>query len=129
MGKQKFANQTDMKVALLGDEDTVTGMVLAGIGHRDGQGRKNFLVVDGKTRRQEIEDAFNEFTNRRDICIVMITQKIADEIRSTVDAYTHSGKVIPTILEIPSKDCPYDAKKDSVMQRVAVFFGGNLDLE
>ena len=33
MGKKKFLNQTDMKIGLIGDEDTVTGMVLAGVGH------------------------------------------------------------------------------------------------
>lgn len=48
MVKTKFVTQTDMKIGLIGDEDTVTGMLLAGIGHVDGQGKKNFLVVDSK---------------------------------------------------------------------------------
>lgn len=33
-------------VAVIGDEDTVTGFVLAGIGHRTIEGQ-NFLIVKG----------------------------------------------------------------------------------
>ena len=45
MGKKKFINQTEMKMAVIGDEDLVTGFLLAGIGMKDGQGKTNFLVV------------------------------------------------------------------------------------
>ena len=47
MVKTKFVTQTDMKIGLIGDEDTVTGMLLAGIGHVDGQGKgsKDFHVM------------------------------------------------------------------------------------
>mmetsp|Transcript_92239 Transcript_92239/g.260616 ORF Transcript_92239/g.260616 Transcript_92239/m.260616 type:complete len:134 (-) Transcript_92239:221-622(-) len=121
MGKKKFLNQADMKIGLIGDEDTVTGMVLAGIGHIDGQGKKNFLIVDSKTHQKDIEEKFHELTTRKDICMILITQGCADEIRYAVDAYTSSGQVIPTVLEIPSKEQPYDPRKDAIMQRVALF--------
>ena len=121
MGKKKFINAVDMKVGVIGDEDTVTGMVLAGVGHVDGQGRKNFLVVDSKTHQKEIEEKFHELTARKDIAMVLITQSSADEIRYAVDGYSESGQVIPTILEIPTKEQPYDPRKDSIMQRVAIF--------
>mmetsp|Transcript_122971 Transcript_122971/g.382189 ORF Transcript_122971/g.382189 Transcript_122971/m.382189 type:complete len:134 (+) Transcript_122971:66-467(+) len=121
MGKKKFANQADMKVGLIGDEDTVTGMVLAGIGHVDGSGRKNFLMVDAKTHQKDIEEKFHDLTSRKDICMILITQGCADLIRHIVDAYTNSGQVVPTVLEIPSKDQPYDPRKDAIMQRVAFF--------
>jgi hypothetical protein len=32
---------------------------------------------------------------------------------------------MPVVLEIPTKDHPYDAKSDPIMQRVQVFFGAN----
>ncbi|CAE8590079.1 unnamed protein product [Polarella glacialis] len=121
MVKSKFITQTDMKVGLIGDEDTVTGMVLAGIGHVDGQGKKNFMIVDSKVHRKDIEDKFQELTERKDIAMILITQGCAEEIRMTVDAYAKSGKVVPTVMEIPSKEQPYDPRKDSVMQRVAFF--------
>jgi len=121
MPKRKVVGQADMKVGILGDEDMVTGMVLAGAGHVDGQGRKNFMVVDGKTRRIDIEEKFHELTNRSDVCIVLLTQGVAEEIRYAITAYYATGKVIPTILEVPSKDKTYDPTKDAVMHRVFVF--------
>jgi hypothetical protein len=36
-------------VAIIGDEDTVTGFLLAGIGHRDQKNAANFLVVDAES--------------------------------------------------------------------------------
>ena len=124
MGKRKFHNQADMKIGVIGDEDTVTGMVLAGVGHVDGQGKRNFLIVEAKTHQKEIEEKFQELTTRKDVCMIFITQGCADEIRYAVDAYTNSGQVIPTVLEIPSKEQPYDPRKDAIMQRVAIFLPG-----
>ena len=37
---------------------------------------------------------------------------------------TYDG-IIPTILEIPSKDTPYDLKKDSIAIKAARFLYGN----
>ncbi|KAK4217778.1 ATPase, V1 complex, subunit F [Rhypophila sp. PSN 637] len=122
-----MASQADYKdrqfIAVIGDEDSVTGLLLAGIGHvtpaPDSQ--KNFLVVDAKTDNAAIEAAFERFTTeRKDIGIVLINQHIADRIRYRVDTYTAA---FPTILEIPSKDHPYDPEKDSVLRRVRRLFG------
>mmetsp|Transcript_56285 Transcript_56285/g.98296 ORF Transcript_56285/g.98296 Transcript_56285/m.98296 type:complete len:133 (+) Transcript_56285:76-474(+) len=121
MPKGKFISQADMKLGLIGDEDTVTGMVLAGIGQVTGQGTKNYLVVDSKTNVKDIEEKFKELTSRTDIAMVLITQSEAEKIRVTVHDYQISGQVIPTILEIPSKEQPYDPRKDAIMQRVAIF--------
>ena len=47
-------------------------------------------------------------------------EQIAEEIRYLIKAY---DKVIPTILEIPSKDAQYDESKDEVLQRVQKLLG------
>ncbi|KAF8253111.1 vacuolar ATP synthase [Wilcoxina mikolae CBS 423.85] len=109
-------------LAVIGDEDTVTGMLLAGIGHvtPPPDSSKNFLVVDAKTETKEIEDAFDEFTTRKDIGILMINQHIAEKIRYRIDTFTAA---FPAVLEIPSKDHPYDPEKDSVLRRVKRLFG------
>ncbi|KIH93974.1 V-type H+-transporting ATPase subunit F [Sporothrix brasiliensis 5110] len=110
-------------LAVIGDEDSVTGLLLAGIGHvtPGPDAQKNFLVVDSKTDNTAIEAAFDRFTtDRKDIGIVLINQHIADRIRYRVDTYTAA---FPTVLEIPSKDHPYDPEKDSVLRRVRRLFG------
>jgi V-type H+-transporting ATPase subunit F len=104
----------------------VAGFCLAGVGHRDGLGSTNFLTVDSKTRRSDVEEAFKSFSTRKDVGIILINQHIADDVRYLVKEYTDSGSTVPTILEIPSVDHPYDPTKDSIMQRVQVFFGGNM---
>merc|ERR1712046_476596 len=74
MGKVKFVSQSDMKIGVIADEDTVTGLVLAGIGHVDGKGQKNYLVVDSKVHQKEIEEAFTAMTERNDMAMILITQ-------------------------------------------------------
>ncbi|KAK0641550.1 ATPase, V1 complex, subunit F [Cercophora newfieldiana] len=122
-----MASQADYKdrqfLAVIGDEDSVTGLLLAGIGHVTAppDSQKNFLVVDGKTDNATIEEAFERFTTeRKDVGIVLINQHVADRIRHRVDTYTAA---FPTVLEIPSKDHPYDPEKDSVLRRVRRLFG------
>ncbi|OAL48123.1 vacuolar ATP synthase [Pyrenochaeta sp. DS3sAY3a] len=110
-------------LAVIGDEDTVTGMLLAGVGHvtQPPDNQKNFLVVDAKTENSAIEAAFDRFTTeRKDIAILLINQHIAERIRHRVESYTAA---FPSLLEIPSKDHPYDPEKDSVLKRVRRLFG------
>ncbi|KAF2431003.1 vacuolar ATP synthase [Tothia fuscella] len=105
-------------LAVIGDEDSVTGLLLAGVGHVTSppDAQKNFLVVDQKTETSAIEQAFDLYTSqRKDIAILLINQHIAERIRHRVDAYTQA---FPSLLEIPSKDHPYDPEKDSVLKRV-----------
>lgn len=102
-------------VAVIGDEDTVTGFLLAGVGNIDSKRHSNFLIVNNKTKHVDIENAFKRFTRTEGIGIILINQHIADEIRYLVDSYE---SVVPTILEIPSKTEPYDATKDTVMIKV-----------
>jgi V-type H+-transporting ATPase subunit F len=112
-------DDTGKLIAVIGDEDTVVGFLLAGVGHRNAEGQ-NFLVVSAETEIPVIEEFFRKVTNRNDVGIVLINQFAANLIRPMIRDYS---KVIPTILEIPSKDLPYDASQDSIMQRVNMVLG------
>ncbi|KAJ9197277.1 hypothetical protein DTO166G4_6324 [Paecilomyces variotii] len=110
-------------LAVIGDEDSVTGLLLAGVGHVTDppDSQRNFLVVDSKTETSTIEKAFQNFTQeRKDIGVLLINQHIAERIRNSVDSFTEA---FPAVLEIPSKDHPYDPEKDSVLRRVRRLFG------
>ncbi|KAJ5604614.1 hypothetical protein N7510_009768 [Penicillium lagena] len=121
-------------LAVIGDEDSVTGLLLAGIGHVTDppDSQRNFLVVDSKTETSEIERAFENFTQeRKDIAVVLINQHVRirlsfsirfclERIRHSVDTFSDP---FPAVLEIPSKDHPYDPEKDSVLKRVRRLFG------
>jgi len=107
-------------IAVIGDEDSITGLLLAGIGQVGEPQKKNFLVVDTKTSVATIEAAFQDFTERQDIAILLINQHVAEKIRPIVDRY---NQAFPALVEIPSKDHPYDPSKDSILKRVQKLFG------
>ena len=58
---------------------------------------------------------------RHDIGIILISQNIAERVRNII---VEHDKVMPTILEIPSKDTPYEADKDTIVRRAASILWG-----
>ncbi|XP_050363445.1 V-type proton ATPase subunit F [Argentina anserina] len=118
-GRAGIPNKSSALIAMIADEDTVTGFLLAGVGNVDLRRKTNYLIVDSKTTVKQIEDAFKEFTTKDEIAIVLISQYVANMIRFLVDSY---NKPVPAILEIPSKDHPYDPASDSVLSRVKYLF-------
>lgn len=70
----------------------------------------------------DIEDCFKRFVKRDDIEIILINQNIAELIRHVVDAH---NTVTPAVLEIPSKDHPYDPTKDSILRRAKGMFSSD----
>ena len=121
--KRIVRNENNMLLGIIGDEETVTGFLLAGIGERN-ENSRNFLKVNTTTTNEQIEEFFNSLVKRKDIGIVLISQDVADRIRETLDTY---NEIIPTVLEIPSKQHPYSIEKDSVMQRaLRQLYGQNI---
>mgnify|MGYP006196460449 CR=1 FL=1 len=120
---KKFYKQTNQLVmGIIGDEETVTGFLLAGIGERQ-ENSKNFYIIT-KEEDFQIEEMFNSLISRSDIGVLLICQHIADRIRETIDKYT---EIVPTVLEIPSKNFPYQVEKDSLMQKALIqLYGQNL---
>ncbi|KFD52968.1 hypothetical protein M514_06084 [Trichuris suis] len=106
-------------IAVIGDEDTCVGFLLGGIGELNRSRQPNFLVVDKNVSVQDIENAFKSFVNRDDIAVILMNQHIADVIRYAIDDHVKS---IPAVLEIPSKDHPYDPAKDSILRRAKGMF-------
>ncbi|KAK7084151.1 V-type proton ATPase subunit F [Halocaridina rubra] len=121
--KSSRKNSTEMAIAaaqgkliaVIGDEDTCVGFLLGGIGEINKKREPNFLVVDKNTSVQEIEEVYKKFMKREDIDIILINQNIAEQIRHVID--TDNDNPLPAVLEIPSKDHPYDPTKDSVLRR------------
>ncbi len=79
-----------MKYYVIGDEDTVLGLGMAGVSGKS--------VSDA----EEAQAAFSAAIEDSDIGIVIITEAIADLIRSTVDRYIFTRN-FPLIVEIPDR--------------------------
>ncbi|EDW55056.1 probable V-type proton ATPase subunit F 2 [Drosophila sechellia] len=101
-------------LAVIGDEDTCVGFLLGGIGEVGEDRKTNFMVVERDTTPKQVEECFKKFLRRPDIAIILINQVYADMIRPTVDAH---NLAVPTVLEIPSKQHPYDSSRDSILKR------------
>mmetsp|Transcript_59412 Transcript_59412/g.67598 ORF Transcript_59412/g.67598 Transcript_59412/m.67598 type:complete len:131 (-) Transcript_59412:169-561(-) len=122
-GKFFKINENATLIAIIADEDTVTGFLLAGIGERNNKGEVNFLIVDAKTPKKLIEDTFRKFTSRGDIAMILITQTIAEkDLRHLINEH---HDIIPSILEIPSKDTPYDPSKDPIVSAAKRYLLGS----
>lgn len=104
-------------VGVIADADLVTGLLLAGIGTSGpGTASANYFCVDTRTSAPAIETAFRDLTARRDIAVLLITQPVADRIRHLIDDYS---LILPSLLEIPGKDAPYDPDRDSLLKRIS----------
>nr|CAH39843.1 V-ATPase subunit F2 [Paramecium tetraurelia] len=116
MSKKTFKKSEGTSlVSIIGDEDTVTGFLLTGIGEKNIKGETNFLVVDSKTDPKLIENTFQNFLKHPNIAVILVTQFVAENyLRHIINQY---DAILPTILEIPSKEYPYEAKKDTIIQR------------
>jgi V/A-type H+-transporting ATPase subunit F len=80
-----------MKYSIIGDEDTVLGFGMVG--------------VSGKvaTSAEEAQRAFHAILEDKEVCIIIITESVADMIRSIVDKYLFTVS-FPLIVEIPDRN-------------------------
>ena len=52
---------------------------------------------------------------------MLISQNVAERVRNII---VEHERTIPTILESPSKDSPYEAEKDTIVVRAAAILWG-----
>ena len=64
---------------------------------------------------------------RDDIGIILISQHVAEMVRNLI---VEHEEVIPTIMEIPSKDFAYEPEKDTILTRAArILYGNEIGME
>jgi V/A-type H+-transporting ATPase subunit F len=87
-----------MKYYAIGDEDAVLGFGMVGVAGE---------VV---SNAEEAETAFEQALADSDVGIVLITERIAELIRTTVDRYVYTVR-FPLIVEIPDRQGRIAGKK------------------
>ena len=127
MSKKTFSTKATLLTSIIADETTVTGFLLTGMGERNRKGQCNFCIVNKDTTDGDIDKALRELLARADIGIVLVGQEVAERVRNVI---TEHEEIIPTILEIPSKNNPYDPEKDPIVLRAAqILWGCDTGLE
>ncbi|XP_044751362.1 V-type proton ATPase subunit F-like [Coccinella septempunctata] len=102
-------------IAMVAEEDTCVGFLLAGIGQRTKKNELNFAVVGDDATQEEIMGHMNRFILREDIAIILVTYGAAAKIKNFLLEYE---SFLPVILEIPSKYHPYDPAEDFIMTKL-----------
>jgi V/A-type H+-transporting ATPase subunit F len=80
-----------MKYSIIGDEDTVLGFGMVGVSGK--------VVANA----DEAQRAFQAILGDKETSIIIITERIADMIRPTVDRYLFTES-FPLIVEIPDRN-------------------------
>ena len=78
-----------------------------------------------------MEAEFGKLVSRDDIGIILIAQSLAERVRNMIVEHQESEtRLLPTIMEIPSKDSPYDPTKDGLLLQAATkLFGAEAGIE
>lgn len=78
-----------------------------------------------ESTKQSVEAVFNRFLRDTNISVILITQEASDKFLR--ELISQREEIYPVILEIPSKEKPYDPVKDVVMQRAhRLLYGSEL---
>lgn len=79
-----------MKYSIIGDEDTVLGFGIVGV------------MGQVATTPEEAKQAFDTIIQDKETAIIIMTERVADMIRSIVDRYLFTES-FPLIVEVPDR--------------------------
>lgn len=97
-------------IAVIGDQDTVTGFMLGGI--KDG-----YPVKDMEKAGETLEELI-----KKDYSIIIITEKIGDALREKITNLT-SERALPMIIEIPDKTGSIERETDPLRELIKRVIG------
>lgn len=96
--------QDDRKtVCVLGSRENISGFFLCGLCCNKKK-EKNFFFTDG-VRDCLVEEAFNDFFNRKETLIIFITEETAKRIKKTIEVVRDP---VPSIVVIPENSSTPD---------------------
>lgn len=97
----RMKNAATANIAVIGDEETVTGFLLAGVGGVDAKKESTYLIVDAKTKHSDIETAFQKFSTSSDIGILLISQPVRRVVETFARFSSHSSPSLSLSLSPP----------------------------
>lgn len=98
------------KIAVIGDQDTVTGFMLGGI-------KEGYAVEGAEEAKKTLDDLV-----QKDYSVIITTEKIGDELREEIDSLT-SEHVLPMIIEIPDKTGSIERETDPLRELIKRVIG------
>lgn len=77
------------------------------------------LLINLDVDDEQLKNAYLNMLNRKEIAIIAVASNCATRIQSTIAA---TKRILPAVLEIPTKECPYNIDEDKLALRAAVRF-------
>ena len=129
-GLKKTYPKGRLIMSVIADEPTVTGFLLTGMGQRDTAGKSNYFMSSKETTNEDLEKAFGQYADDQKVGIIFIAQNLAERIRDKIiEIQEDEDRILPIVMEIPSKEAEYDPRKDSMLVQAAMrLFGGEAGL-
>ncbi len=97
------------KIAIIADQDTVTGFMLGGI-------KEGYPVDNMEKASKTLEELI-----KKDYSIIITTEKIGDALREKIDHLTESA--LPMIIEIPDKTGSIERETDPLRELIKRVIG------
>ncbi len=85
-----------LRLAVIGDEDLVNGMRLAGIG-------RCRVVKDGSQAEGEVGEALRALIDDPDIAIIVLQEDYAAAGAETIARLREARRLVPVVLPVPSR--------------------------
>jgi vacuolar-type H+-ATPase subunit F/Vma7 len=85
-----------LNIAIIGDEDLVNMMRLAGI-------RRYRLVEEGENTSEEVRRNLNELRRDPEVSVIAIQEDYSEYVRDIITRVQEDKSLIPVIIEVPSK--------------------------
>ena len=92
---REASDQPGKELAVIGDEDTIIGFGLTGI--------KHLVMIEDDFEDKEIFISIRELIETPNIGFIIITQRIAERIRSDFERLKVEKPLYPIIIELPDK--------------------------
>ena len=102
-----------MKIVVVGDTDTAVGLKLAGVSDA-------YMVND----KQEAESIIKKLSQTEDVGLIVITEKIANQIRPVIRKILEQD--LPILVEIPDKYVPVSGETDIIRDLIRKAVGIDL---
>ncbi len=85
-----------MNIAVLGDQELVSGLRLAGI-------KRYYVVQEGENVREEVRQVLTELIDETDIGIVALQEDYMAYVEDLVQRLRFEKRLTPIVIEVPSK--------------------------
>lgn len=87
---------TILHLAVIGDEDLVNGLRLAGV-------TRHYMIPDDDLLAEEVRTAFSILMQDADIGIIALQEKYVEYVNDLILKIKESKSLTPIIVEVPSK--------------------------